>query len=188
VTLGLKRHARGCISYRNSVVPESDRLISSVEDAITQKENTEYLVLVKSPAKNCRIGFALCSAVNSLRWTSGNLRQLGLMSFSPLVVFIEHLLIVQVLGRGAGLIYMLVSANSPPTCVLMDVSRNMTEAASTLAVHAIPQCAHRQFMFEMEICNCDFLEIKTCLQVEHSMTEGMIVLGLVECIRHITID
>jgi biotin carboxylase len=95
VTLGLKRRARDCIGYRNSVVPESDRLISNLEDAITQVGNIGYLVLVKGLAENGRIGFAPCSAVNSLRWTFGNLRQLSLINFGHLVVFIEHLLIVQ---------------------------------------------------------------------------------------------
>jgi urea carboxylase/allophanate hydrolase len=93
--LGLKHRAREiALSAGIPVVPGSDRLVPSLEDAIKEAEKIGYPVMAKSTAGGGGIGLQRCSDVSALRGTFDSVRRLGQANFGDDGVFIEHLLIV----------------------------------------------------------------------------------------------
>ncbi|KUM63049.1 hypothetical protein ACN42_g4045 [Penicillium freii] len=107
--LGLKHRARDiAITAGTPVLPGSEGLVTSVEDALAEAEKIGYPVMVKSTAGGGGIGLQRCADIDSLREAFDGVRRLGQANFGDDGGFIEHFIDrgrhieVQVLGDGTG--------------------------------------------------------------------------------------
>lgn len=207
--LGLKHHARDiAITAGIPVVPGSDGLVTSVEDALAEAEKIGYPVMVKSTAGGGGIGLQRCADIDSLREAFDGVRRLGQANFGDDGVFIEHFIDrarhieVQVLGDGTGRVICAgerdcslqrrnqkVVEESPAGFVRVEVRADMRRAAAALVASLqYRNVGTVEFIFDIDSEKFYFLEMNTRLQVEHPVTEAVTGLDLVECMMRIAMD
>lgn len=107
--LGLKHTARDlAVKASVPVVPGSDGLISSEEDAVKESERLGFPVMLKATAGGGGMGLATCSNIDDVRNSFATVQSRGEILFKNAGMFMErfypdsHHVEVQVFGNGLG--------------------------------------------------------------------------------------
>lgn len=203
--LGLKHLARDIA--RNAGVPllPGTGLIKEVENALEKAETIGYPVIVKSSAGGGGIGLQLCGSPKALSDSFESMRHLGKTFFNDSSIFIEKYVSegrhveVQIIGDGKGRVKHIGERDCSlqrrkqkvieegPAVFIPEKTRNrMREAAVKLAAKVNYRGVGTvEFIYDLESKAFYFLEVNTRLQVEHTVTESMTGLDLVEAMIHV---
>ncbi|KAL0941224.1 urea carboxylase [Colletotrichum truncatum] len=200
--LGLKHLARSvAIAAGVSVIPGSNQLLKSVDEALAEAERIQYPVMLKSTAGGGGIGLKRCDDSKSLAEAFESVQRLAHANFGDAGVFIEHFIEharhveVQIIGDGKGNVVSAgerdcslqrrnqkVIEESPAVFVPVDVRARMRKAAVDLAsAIGYRNLGTVEFIYNIDTTDFYFLEVNTRLQVEHTVTESVTGLDLVEC-------
>ncbi|KAI1375792.1 urea carboxylase [Hypoxylon crocopeplum] len=204
--LGLKHTARDIASTAGvPVLPGSDRLLSSIDEALASAEKVGYPVMLKSTAGGGGIGLRRCDDAAALTEALDGAQRLAKANFGDGGVFLEHFvqrakhIEIQVLGDGTGRVltagerdcslqrrHQKVVEESPAPVLPGDIRARMRKAAEDLAAAVkYRNVGTVEFIYDVDMKEFYFLEVNTRLQVEHPVTESVTGLDLVECMVRI---
>ncbi|KAF9025777.1 hypothetical protein BDZ89DRAFT_1092541 [Hymenopellis radicata] len=200
--MGLKHRARMCaVEAGVPVVPGSDGLLTSVEDAEQIAESLEYPVMLKATAGGGGVGLSICRDVDDLRKNMETTQQRAKTLFQDGGVFLEKYIHasrhieVQIFGDGSGhVIHMgerecsvqrrhqklIEEAPSPYLVSRPDLRSRMCASAVNLGRAIKYKSAGTvEFLVDDDTGAYYFLEMNTRLQVEHGVTEMLYSVDLV---------
>lgn len=108
-SFGIKHTARDLAAKAGvPIVPGTEGLIDTVEDAVTESERLGFPVMLKATAGGGGMGLAICSNVDEVKASFNTVRSRGETLFKNAGVFMErfypdsHHIEVQVFGNGLG--------------------------------------------------------------------------------------
>lgn len=200
--LGLKHRARAIAAEAGvPTVPGSDRLLLSLEDALSEGHRIGYPLMLKSTAGGGGIGLSHCQDAESLKTTFESVQRQATANFGNGGVFLERFvrrarhIEVQILGDGKGRViavgdrdcslqrrHQKVVEESPAIMVPLEVREKMQAAAVRLGSSVkYRNVGTVEFIYDVDTQEFYFLEVNTRLQVEHPVTESVTGLDLVEC-------
>ncbi|SKB01431.1 urea carboxylase [Prosthecobacter debontii] len=197
---GLKHTARErALACQVPLVPGSD-LLQDADEAIQEASRIGFPVMLKSTAGGGGIGMRRCDDADSLRAAFESVVRQGKSSFGDGGVFVEKLVVnarhveVQIFGDGQGKVVALgerdCSTQRRNQKIIEETpAPNLTESTR----QALWDCAVRlgesvhyrsagtvEFVYDADSGEFYFLEVNTRLQVEHTVTETVTGLDLVE--------
>ncbi|KAN0093515.1 Allophanate hydrolase subunit 2 domain containing protein [Hyaloscypha variabilis] len=199
-TLGLKHLARGLAQQSGIPLLPGSALVETVEAALTEADRIGYPLMMKSTAGGGGIGLQKCSTPEDIQSAFATVSHQVKTNFNESGIFLEHFvenarhIEVQIIGNGQGDVKHLglrdcslqrrnqkVVEESPATCISAETSRQMCEAA----LHLAKSLSYRnvgtvEFIYDSATRLFYFLEVNTRLQVEHSVTEAVLRIDLVE--------
>ncbi len=197
---GLKHTARAAATACNvPLVPGSD-LLKDAAEAVTEAARIGFPVMLKSTAGGGGIGMRRCDDADSLLAAFESVVRQGKSSFGDGGVFVEKLVVnarhieVQIFGDGKGKVVALGERDcstqrrnqkiieETPAPHLSDATR---QALWDCAVRLGESVSYRsagtvEFVYDADSGEFYFLEVNTRLQVEHTVTEMVTHLDLVE--------
>ncbi|KAI4120749.1 MAG: hypothetical protein LQ338_006790, partial [Usnochroma carphineum] len=202
-SFGLKHTARDlAVQASVPVVPGSDGLISSEEDAVKESERLGFPVMLKATAGGGGMGLATCSSVEEVKGAFATVRSRGENLFKNAGLFMEcfypdsHHIEVQVFGNGLGNAIhfgerecsiqrrhqkVIEECPSPLVTKHPDLREKLCSAAVRLAESIKYGSAGTiEYLVDDKTCDFFFLEMNTRLQVEHGITELCYDVDLVE--------
>jgi len=197
---GLKHRARELAKECNVPLLPGSGLLDSAEVAVTSAVNIGYPVMLKSTAGGGGIGMRVCHNEAELREHFDSVSRLSQANFKNGGLYVEKFVSrarhveVQIFGDGLGRVLTLGERD----CSLQ--RRNQKVVEETPAPNLLPElreqlfnCARRlgervryrsagtvEFVYDAEQAKFYFLEVNTRLQVEHGVTEEVLVIDLVE--------
>ncbi|CAM1509036.1 Fc.00g027750.m01.CDS01 [Cosmosporella sp. VM-42] len=204
--LGLKHRARAIAAEAGvPTVPGSERLLTSLDDALLEGQRIGYPLMLKSTAGGGGIGLSHCKDPKSLKTTFEGVQRQATANFGNGGVFLERFLQqarhveVQILGDGSGRVitagerdcslqrrHQKVVEESPAIMVPRQIRESMRAAAVRLASSVnYRNVGTVEFIYDVDTRDYYFLEVNTRLQVEHPVTESVTRLDLVECMLKI---
>ena len=199
--LGLKHKAREiAIAADVPIVPGSQGLLQSIEEAVVEAARIGYPLMLKSTAGGGGIGLTHCEDETTLRDAFAGVQRQAQNNFGNAGVFLERFvqharhIEVQIFGRGNGEViaagerdcslqrrHQKVVEESPAAMVPEGVRREMAAAAVRIASSVnYRNVGTVEFVYDIDTNEFYFLEINTRLQVEHPVTESVTGLDLVE--------
>ncbi|TPX18510.1 uncharacterized protein E0L32_011623 [Thyridium curvatum] len=204
--LGLKHVARTIAAGAGvPVVPGSggdgdSELLAGLGEALAAAERVGYPVMLKSTAGGGGIGLERCDGPEALARVFDKVQRLAAANFGDGGVFVERFVSrarhveVQIVGDGAGRVWAAgerdcslqrrhqkVLEESPAPGLPEAVREGMRKAAMDLAAAVqYRNVGTVEFIYDVEAQAFYFLEVNTRLQVEHTVTESVTGLDLVE--------
>ena len=197
---GLKHTARErAVACKVPLVPGSN-LLKDADEAVSEATRIGFPVMLKSTAGGGGIGMRRCDDAESLRAAFESVVRQGKSSFGDGGVFVEKLVVnarhveVQIFGDGKGAVVALGERD----CSTQRRNQKIIEETpapnlSDETRHALWDCAVRlgesvkyrsagtvEFVYDADTDEFYFLEVNTRLQVEHTVTEMVTGLDLVE--------
>ncbi|CZR59444.1 related to DUR1,2-urea amidolyase [Phialocephala subalpina] len=199
-TLGLKHLARELAQQSKVPLLPGSAIIQTVEAALKEADRIGYPLMVKSTAGGGGIGLQKCSTPAEIQTAFTTVSHQGKTYFNENGIFLEHFvenarhIEVQIIGNGQGDVKHLglrdcslqrrnqkVIEESPATFISAETSRQMCEAAIRLAKPlSYRNVGTVEFIYDSATGFFYFLEVNTRLQVEHSVTEAVSRIDLVE--------
>ncbi|KAL8673977.1 MAG: hypothetical protein Q9168_001620 [Polycauliona sp. 1 TL-2023] len=202
-SFGIKHTAKNLAANAGvPIVPGTDGLIKSEQDAITESERLGFPVMLKATAGGGGMGLATCNNVLEVRASFATVRSRGETLFKNAGVFMErfypdsHHIEVQVFGNGLGNAIhfgerecsiqrrhqkVIEECPSPFVTKHPHLRENLCSAAVQLAESIQYGSAGTiEFLVDDETGDFFFLEMNTRLQVEHGITELCYSVDLVE--------
>lgn len=197
---GLKHTARErALACNVPLVPGSD-LLKDADEAVAEATRIGFPVMLKSTAGGGGIGMRRCDDAESLRAAYESVVRQGKSSFGDGGVFVEKLVVnarhveVQIFGDGKGKVIALGERDcstqrrnqkiieETPAPNLSDETRHaLWESAVRLGESVHYRSAGTvEFVYDADTGEFYFLEVNTRLQVEHTVTEAVTGLDLVE--------
>ncbi|MFT5318268.1 MAG: urea carboxylase [Chlamydiales bacterium] len=181
------------------IVPGSSNIVS-LQDALQSAEEIGYPVLLKCSGGGGGIGMTLCQSSDDLSSGFESTKKAGKTFFNNEDVFLEkyisepHHIEVQIFGDGKGNIailgerecsiqrrYQKVIEETPSPFCSEDLRQQMYAAARKLGEGVAYESAGTvEFLVDEEENTFYFLEVNTRLQVEHTVTEQVSGIDLVE--------
>ena len=199
-SFGLKDEAR-MLAQKAGVplVPGTD-LIDNVEQAVAEAEIIGYPIMLKAAAGGGGIGIQRCGNSVELRSCYESVTSLAQNNFANANVFIEKCIDrarhveVQIFGDGKGNVITLgerdcslqrrnqkVVEETPAPNLSVETRKAMNDAAKALAVqHRYKSAGTVEYIYDCDQEAFYFLEVNTRLQVEHTITEDIFNIDLVE--------
>ncbi|KAE8446988.1 hypothetical protein EG329_011470 [Mollisiaceae sp. DMI_Dod_QoI] len=204
-SLGLKHQARELAEQTGVPVLQGSAVLESVDGAIAAAEMVGYPVILKSSAGGGGIGLQKCSNVHELREKFDTVQHLGTTYFNDDRVFVEKYvedarhIEVQIIGNGEGLVKHVwdrdcsmqrrkqkIIEEAPAIFVPEEVRTQMRESAMKLAASVCYRGVGTvEFLYDLNEKKFFFLEVNTRLQVEHTVTEAVSGLDLVEAMLRV---
>ncbi len=197
---GLKHTARErALDCKVPLVPGS-ALLRDADEAVSEATRLGFPVMLKSTAGGGGIGMRRCEDADTLRAAFESVVRQGKSSFGDGGVFVEKLVVnarhveVQIFGDGKGEVIALGERD----CSTQRRNQKIIEETpapnlSDDTRHALWECAVRlgksvnyrsagtvEFVYDADTGEFYFLEVNTRLQVEHTVTECVTGLDLVE--------
>ena len=197
---GLKHTARErALDCKVPLVPGS-ALLRHADEAVSEATRLGFPVMLKSTAGGGGIGMRRCEDADTLRAAFESVVRQGKSSFGDGGVFVEKLVVnarhveVQIFGDGKGEVIALGERD----CSTQRRNQKIIEETpapnlSDDTRHALWECAVRlgksvnyrsagtvEFVYDADTGEFYFLEVNTRLQVEHTVTECVTGLDLVE--------
>ncbi|KAL8635552.1 MAG: hypothetical protein Q9228_006965, partial [Teloschistes exilis] len=202
-SFGLKHTARKlAVKADVPVVPGSDGLIASEEDAVNESERLGFPVMLKATAGGGGMGLATCNNVDEVKTSFATVKSRGETLFNDAGLFMErfypdsHHIEVQVFGNGLGhAIHLgerecsiqrrhqkvIEECPSPFVAKHPDLRERLCSAAVRLAESIKYGSAGTiEYLVDDKSGDFFFLEMNTRLQVEHGITELCYDVDLVE--------
>ncbi|CAJ2501908.1 Uu.00g047610.m01.CDS01 [Anthostomella pinea] len=200
--LGLKHRARAIAAKVGvPVVPGSNGLLQSIDNALEAGGTIGYPLMLKSTGGGGGIGLQRCDNEGDLRDAFESVKRIAAANFDDHGVYLERLIEnarhveVQILGDGTGRVitagdrdcslqrrHQKVIEESPALMVSADIRAKMgayaVQIASTVSYRNVGTV---EFLYDTDTDEVYFLEVNTRLQVEHPITEAVTGLDLVEC-------
>lgn len=207
--LGLKHRARSIATAAGvPTVPGSSGLVESVEDAVSEARRVGFPLMLKSSAGGGGIGLRRCEDAKELDEALRSVRRLAAANFGDCSVFLERFIErarhveVQILGDGTGCVitagdrdcslqrrHQKLLEESPALMVPTTMRAQMRDAAVRLASAVkYRNVGTVEFIYDLDTQDFYFLEVNTRLQVEHTITEAVTGLDLVEAMLEIAGD
>lgn len=206
--LGLKHSAREIAQKAGVPMVPGSGLLDTVEEAIAAAEKIKYPIMIKSTAGGGGIGLQCVRDPKDLPKAFETVKHQGLSYFNDSGVFIERNVEnarhveVQVFGDGRGGAIALGERDcslqrrhqkiveETPAPKLSDTTRAaMRKAAQSLVSTMKYKCAGTvEFIYDEKNDEFYFLEVNARLQVEHTITEEVTGLDLVEWMLYIAAD
>lgn len=201
---GLKHTARELALKANvPVVPGTQGLVTSVDDALDAARGLGFPVMLKSTAGGGGMGLQACDDEDQLRKAFATVQSRGEALFKNAGVFLEkyypaaHHIEVQVFGNGQGSVATLgerecsiqrrhqkVVEESPSPFVAQrkpELRQKLCAAAKSLAESVqYGSAGTLEFLVDDQTGDFFFLEMNTRLQVEHGVTELVYDVDLVQ--------
>ncbi|KAI4219571.1 MAG: hypothetical protein LQ349_008315, partial [Xanthoria aureola] len=202
-SFGIKHTARDLAAKAGvPIVPGTEGLIDTEEDAVTESEQLGFPVMLKATAGGGGMGLATCSNVDEVKASFATVRSRGETLFKNAGVFMErfypdsHHIEVQVFGNGLGNAIhfgerecsiqrrhqkVIEECPSPFVTKNPDLREKLCSAAVQLAESIKYGSAGTiEFLVDDRTGDFFFLEMNTRLQVEHGITELCYSVDLVE--------
>lgn len=197
---GLKHTARERAVECNVPLVPGSGLLKDADDAVTEAARIGFPVMLKSTAGGGGIGMRRCDDAESLVAAFESVVRQGKSSFGNGGVFVEKLVVnarhveVQIFGDGQGKVVALGERD----CSTQRRNQKIIEETpapnlSDATRYALWDCAVRlgesvnyrsagtvEFVYDADTNEFYFLEVNTRLQVEHTVTECVTGLDLVE--------
>ena len=197
---GLKHTARERAVECNVPLVPGSGLLKDADDAVTEAARIGFPVMLKSTAGGGGIGMRRCDDAESLVAAFESVVRQGKSSFGNGGVFVEKLVVnarhveVQIFGDGKGKVVALGERD----CSTQRRNQKIIEETpapnlSDATRHSLWDCAVRlgesvnyrsagtvEFVYDADTNAFYFLEVNTRLQVEHTVTECVTGLDLVE--------
>lgn len=197
---GLKHTARERAVECNVPLVPGSGLLKDADEAVSEATRIGFPVMLKSTAGGGGIGMRRCDDAESLRAAFESVVRQGKSSFGDGGVFVEKLVLnarhveVQIFGDGKGKVVALGERD----CSTQRRNQKIIEETpapnlSDATRHALWDCAVRlgesvkyrsagtvEFVYDADTNEFYFLEVNTRLQVEHTVTECVTGLDLVE--------
>ena len=182
------------------IVPGTDDAVSALEDALREAERIGYPVMVKASAGGGGIGMTIVNDAADLESAFDTARTKAERFFASSVVYLEKYIAaarhveVQVLGLNSGRIIVVgdrdcsvqrrhqkVLEEAPCPILTEDERENLHAIARSAAAQVNYRGAGTvEMILDLSDRNFYFLEMNTRLQVEHTVTELVTGLDLVE--------
>lgn len=197
---GLKHTARErALACEVPLVPGSD-LLKDAEEAIREATRIGFPVMLKSTAGGGGIGMRRCDDADSLKAAFESVVRQGKSSFGDGGVFVEKLVVnarhveVQIFGDGQGKVVALgerdcstqrrnqkIIEETPAPNLSEETRQALWDCAVRLGESVNYRSAGTvEFVYDADTGAFYFLEVNTRLQVEHTVTETVTGLDLVE--------
>jgi urea carboxylase len=197
---GLKHTARErAVECRVPLVPGSG-LLKDADEAVVEAARIGFPVMLKSTAGGGGIGMRRCDDEESLRSAFESVVRQGRSSFGDGGVFVEKLVVnarhveVQIFGDGRGTVVALgerdcstqrrnqkIIEETPAPNLSDETRRALWDCAVRLGESVAYRSAGTvEFVYDADTNEFYFLEVNTRLQVEHTVTECVTGLDLVE--------
>ncbi|KAI0143808.1 allophanate hydrolase subunit 2-domain-containing protein [Xylariaceae sp. FL1272] len=200
LNLSLKHRARAISQALGvPVLPGSDRLVKSMAHAVEEAERIGYPLVVKSTAATGGIGLRRADDEDCLMEALLHVQKLASANSGNSGVFLERFVenarhvVVPILGSGNGLAITLghqdcsvrrrnrnVIAETSAGMIPNTICAAMDDAALRIATEARYKNAGTvEFIYDVDTEKFYFLEINTCLQVEHTIAEASMGMDMV---------
>ncbi|KAL9594051.1 MAG: hypothetical protein Q9219_007241 [cf. Caloplaca sp. 3 TL-2023] len=202
-SFGLKHTARDlAVEAGVPVVPGTDGLITSEEDAVEESKRLGFPVILKATAGGGGMGLATCESIEEVKDSFATVKSRGENLFKNAGIFIErfypdsHHIEVQVFGNGLGdAIHF-----GERECSIQRRHQKVIEECPSPFIHKHPDLREKlcsaavrlsksikygsagtiEYLVDNETGDFFFLEMNTRLQVEHGITELCYNVDLVE--------
>lgn len=199
-SFGLKDEARKLAKSAGvPLVPGTD-LINTVDEALEAAHKIGYPIMLKAAAGGGGIGMQRCTSDIELRSNYESVINLARKNFANSNIYMEKCIDrarhieVQIFGDGQGQVLTLgerdcslqrrhqkVVEETPAPNLSSEIRLRMSEAARALAVqHQYMSAGTVEFIYDCDNQEFYFLEVNTRLQVEHTVTEEVFKIDLVE--------
>lgn len=198
--LGLKHRARELAARAGVPLAPGTGLLSGVEEALRQAERIGYPVMLKSTAGGGGIGLSRCETPDELGAAYESTSRLGRQFFQEGGIFLERCvprarhIEVQILGDGKGNVVALGERDcsvqrrhqkiieETPAHGLDEATRSALMAAAIRLGRSVQyrSAGTVEFLYDSDRRSYYFLEANTRLQVEHTVTEMVTGLDLIE--------
>ncbi|KAL8776128.1 MAG: hypothetical protein Q9213_008383, partial [Squamulea squamosa] len=202
-SFGIKHTARDLAAKAGvPIVPGTDGLINSEEDAVSESKRLGFPVMLKATAGGGGMGLATCSNIDEVKASFATVKSRGETLFKNAGVFMErfypdsHHIEVQVFGNGLGNAIhfgerecsiqrrhqkVIEECPSPFVTKHRHLRENLCSAAVRLAESIRYGSAGTiEYLVDDKTADFFFLEMNTRLQVEHGITELCYGVDLVE--------
>lgn len=207
--LGLKHRARSLAAAVGvPTLPGGSGPADSAENALRQARRIGFPLMLKSSAGGGGIGLRRCENAEELTEALEGVRRLAAANFGDSSVFLERFIErarhveVQILGDGTGRVisagerdcslqrrHQKVLEESPALMIPAETRAQMRDTAVRLASAVKYRSVGTfEFLFDVDAQDFYFLEVNTRLQVEHTVTEAVTGLDLVEAMLEIAAD
>ena len=197
---GLKHKARQIAIDSGLPILEGTGLLSSYEEGESQAEKMGYPVILKSTGGGGGIGMQVCHSNEALKAAYGSTVALARKNFSNGGVFLEKFLVkarhieVQIFGdgKGGGIILgdrdcsiqrrsQKIIEETPAPNIPDPIRQALFKGAENLMRHINYRSAGTiEFLYDEADKKFYFLEVNTRLQVEHTVTEEVFKIDIVE--------
>ena len=197
---GLKHKAREIAVKSNIPILEGTKILSSADEAIIAAEKIGYPVILKSTGGGGGIGMKICYSKNELAKAYDSTVSLAEKNFSNGSVFLEKFLEkarhveVQIFGDGKGDGMILgdrdcsiqrrsqkIIEETPAPNIPTEIREKLHNCARSLIRYIKYRSAGTiEFLYDSIEKKFYFLEVNTRLQVEHTVTEQVFNIDIVE--------
>ena len=197
---GAKHTARRQAEAANVPLLPGSPIVGSADEAVRAAEAVGFPVVVKATAGGGGIGMRVCADADQLAQSFDGVRRQAGAAFGDERVYVERWLAdarhveVQVIGDGAGRVVVLgdrdcstqrrnqkVLEETPAPGLPDHVRARLHESAQRLAASVAYRSAGTvEFLVEPSTETIAFLEVNARLQVEHTVTEAVFDVDLVE--------
>lgn len=197
---GLKHKAREIAIKSKLPVLNGTELLITYKEAESAAEKIGYPIIIKSTGGGGGIGMQICQSKNELLSAYETTISLAQKNFSNSGVFIEKFLEkarhveVQIFGDGKGSGYVLgdrdcsiqrrsqkIIEETPAPNIPETIRQKLYEGAKNLMKHINYRSAGTiEFLYDEKDQAFYFLEVNTRLQVEHTVTEEVFKIDIVE--------
>ena len=197
---GLKHKAREIAVNSELPVLSGTELLNSYQEAEDAAETIGYPIIIKSTGGGGGIGMQICHSKSELAAAYQTTINLAEKNFSNSGVFIEKFLEkarhveVQIFGDGKGGGYVLgdrdcsiqrrsqkIIEETPAPNIPEEIRQNLYEGATNLIKYINYRSAGTiEFLYDEKDQDFYFLEVNTRLQVEHTVTEEVFNIDIVE--------
>jgi urea carboxylase len=197
---GLKDAARKLANAARVPLMAGSGLLADIDQALAEAERIGYPVMLKATGGGGGIGMAPCGSPPELEQAFERVKRAAATSFAATGVFLERLVRharhveVQVFGDGGGRVLILgdrdctlqrrnqkVIEEAPAPNLPSSVRELLHDSTSRLCSRASYRSAGTvEFVYDSERGEASFLEVNARLQVEHTVTEEVFGVDLVE--------
>ena len=199
-SFGLKDKARDLAKKASVPLMPGTDLIDNVEQSLVEAEKIGYPIMLKAAAGGGGIGMQRCENKEELKVTYESVTNLAKNNFGNANVFIEKCIDrarhieVQIFGDGQGNVLTIgerdcslqrrnqkVVEETPAPNLSDEIRASMnTSAVSLAAQHNYKSAGTVEYIYDCDNDAYYFLEVNTRLQVEHTVTEEIFDIDLVE--------
>jgi urea carboxylase len=197
---GIKHAARQAAADAGVALVEGSGLLDGVDEAMAEAERIGYPVMLKASGGGGGIGIASCDGPDELVEAFERVARLAETNFGNAGLFVERQVVrarhveTQVLGDGAGDVVVLGDRDcslqrrnqkvveEAPAPNLPDAARGVIARWSEQLARSVQyrSAGTVEFVYDVDRAEAMFLEVNTRLQVEHTVTEEVYGVDLVE--------